>query len=300
MKILCKCIVGIFLFIACTGEVQKQKSQSSYPGLENVFPLSSDVWSGSQPKTAEAFSSLEKLKIKTVISVDQNLPSQSLAQEYKMKYIHLPIHYYGISPQREKQLIQAFSRLPKPIYIHCFQGQHRSVAAGVFALLSIGSITRERAVSLLKEGGTSPVYSGLHKKIERAKVLSSSTIEELQEPLPEKVEFTSFRSLMVNIGRHYKQLQKMKEQNWQTPADHPDLQVVHQLSIIQSYLAKAVESPQLFKKRPEDFSELLQEAKKETLSLQKDFSSIQLPELEKRWWKLDQSCQNCHQKYRDE
>ncbi|MDB6055674.1 MAG: hypothetical protein JWN25_3197, partial [Verrucomicrobiales bacterium] len=62
-------------------------------GMENVFQLSESLYSGSAPDGNEGFAQLQKLGIKTIISVDGSRPDVELAHKYGMHYVHLPHGY---------------------------------------------------------------------------------------------------------------------------------------------------------------------------------------------------------------
>src|SRR5947209_839442 len=63
------------------------------PGLHNVFRLTDKLYSGSSPDGDEGFASLQRLGVKTVISVDGARPDVERAHQFGMRYIHLPIGY---------------------------------------------------------------------------------------------------------------------------------------------------------------------------------------------------------------
>src|SRR5438105_3507728 len=52
------------------------------PGIHNVFQITAALFSGSSPEVEEGFRSLQKLGIKTVISVDGARPDVVTAHKY--------------------------------------------------------------------------------------------------------------------------------------------------------------------------------------------------------------------------
>src|SRR5436190_24267033 len=77
------------------------------PGLQNVFSIGTNLFSGSSPENNLAFETLQKLGIKTIITVDGAKPDLNRAHEFGMRYIHLPHGYEGISRKTQLQLAKA-------------------------------------------------------------------------------------------------------------------------------------------------------------------------------------------------
>src|SRR5262249_601182 len=65
-------------------------SPAEYPGLHNVFRLTERLYSGSSPEGEEGFLSLQRLGIKTIISVDGARPEVERARKLGLRYVHLP------------------------------------------------------------------------------------------------------------------------------------------------------------------------------------------------------------------
>ncbi len=66
------------------------------PGLHNVYRLTEQLLSGSSPEGEEGFRSLEKLGVKTILTVDGARPDVALAHKHGLRYVHLPIGYDGV------------------------------------------------------------------------------------------------------------------------------------------------------------------------------------------------------------
>src|SRR4051794_40365147 len=65
-------------------------------GLQNLFRVSDRVYSGSSPEGDPGFASLERLGIRTVITVDGAKPDVATAERHGLRYVHLPIGYGGV------------------------------------------------------------------------------------------------------------------------------------------------------------------------------------------------------------
>ena len=81
-------------------------------GLHNLFSLSPNLYSGSAPEGDLGFASLNKLGIKTILTVDGTAPDVSAAHRHGLRYIHIPHGYDGIDAQTQAWLIKAVEILP--------------------------------------------------------------------------------------------------------------------------------------------------------------------------------------------
>ncbi|CAE7655975.1 unnamed protein product, partial [Symbiodinium microadriaticum] len=83
----------------------------SLPGLDNVFQVDEAVYSGSGPAEQRSFDALQKLGVKTIVSVDGTEPHLEMARRAGMRYVHIPIGYDGVSNDAGL----AFARVAKEI-----------------------------------------------------------------------------------------------------------------------------------------------------------------------------------------
>ncbi|HEX6813982.1 MAG TPA: hypothetical protein VF384_20330 [Planctomycetota bacterium] len=104
------------------------KKATDLPGLHNVVVYAPHMISGGQPEGAEGLETLAAMGIKTIISVDGAKPDVEGARRLGMRYVHLPISYDTVTPERQAQLAQAVSSCEGPIYMRCHHGKHRSAA----------------------------------------------------------------------------------------------------------------------------------------------------------------------------
>src|SRR5262245_3837035 len=94
------------------------------PGLPNVYRVTDRLYSGGSPVGDTGFASLQKLGIRTVISVDGVRPDVQRARKHGLRYIHLPIGYDGVPRAKALRLARAVRDLPGPVYLHCHHGKH--------------------------------------------------------------------------------------------------------------------------------------------------------------------------------
>src|SRR5947207_15735079 len=122
-----KRLLLIFLSLAMVSGVEALDLRAGAPlppeinplnlgGLENAFALSTNLFSGGSPEGDTGFQSLEKLGIKTIITVDGAQPDLERAHARGMRYIHLPHGYDGIPSTTQLQLIKAVQTAEGPIY----------------------------------------------------------------------------------------------------------------------------------------------------------------------------------------
>ena len=83
------------------------------------------VYSGGQPEGDEAFATLRKLGVKTLISVDGTKPDVERAAKFGLRYVHIPHGYAGISSNTAARLAKAAATVEGPIFVHCHRGKHR-------------------------------------------------------------------------------------------------------------------------------------------------------------------------------
>ncbi len=143
-----------------------------YAGLSNVLLISKGLINGSAPHGDAGLDTIRDLGVKTIICVDASPPNAAGATARGMRYVHLPIGYDGITQDESLRLMRAAADLPKPIYIHCFHGRHRSPAAASVIAIGLGWLTVDEAMRHLSTAGTSAKYAGLFATISRTRRVS--------------------------------------------------------------------------------------------------------------------------------
>ncbi|MGV6815255.1 MAG: hypothetical protein ACWA5W_09655 [Phycisphaerales bacterium] len=199
LAILIAAILALLL-PACSSIPRAPESHSQHhtpTSLNNVFQLTDSLYSGAEPRDRSAYEDLQSMGIRTLISVDAIAPNASLAGEYNIRVIHLPIGYAGISKQRIKELAFAIQSSFKPIYVHCHQGKHRGPAALCAGALALGMMTHEEANAFMTSAGTSPKYTELWSAVEQTEKLA--TVEPM--PLSDHAPTRSISKTMSKIGK---------------------------------------------------------------------------------------------------
>ena len=219
-------LVGVRDAFASASEVQLPAQEPINDcGLRNAFRLSENIYSGSEPNSAEAFGRLQAWGVKTVISVDGKAPDVEAAARHGLRYVHLPLHYKGIEAEILARLVKTFREMPRPFYVHCFHGRHRGPAAAAVGRLVLDGVSRETALAEMRQWcGTSSTYSGLYGSIARAELPSPQQSASLDWDFPSRHPVRAFRASMADLARCYDDLMLCKEQHWEASADHPDLE----------------------------------------------------------------------------
>jgi protein tyrosine phosphatase (PTP) superfamily phosphohydrolase (DUF442 family) len=192
-------------------------------GLHNVVAYREGFWSGGVPEGKAGFEQLRSMGVKTIISVDGAIPDAELAKSMGMRYVHLPIGYDGFDDARKAELVRAVRDLPRPIYMHCHHGKHRSAGAAAAVAVSLGWMTNEQAAARMKVSGTAAGYKGLWACAAKAAPMSAAVIDAASAEFPEVTRPASFVASMVAIDEAFDRLKLAERAGWKAPADHPDL-----------------------------------------------------------------------------
>jgi len=272
--------------------------------LDNVFRVTQDLYSGSSPETEAAFAGLKKLGIKSIISVDGARPKIELAKKFGLRYVHLPIGYDGISPERSLQIAKAARELPKPIYVHCHHGKHRGPAGAAVAQLCLdGNCRIADALAVMKSAGTDPRYKGLFKSVEQFKRPTDEELKRLPAELPEVVEAKGLALAMVGIDQSFDNLKLARAAGWKSPPVHPDLDPPHEaLQIVESF-QELLRSPAI-NQRPSEFRKWLEETRTTAIDLENALRTwkekgADKDSVERAFAATNATCTRCHAKFRD-
>ncbi|MFO0909699.1 MAG: hypothetical protein U0794_15360 [Isosphaeraceae bacterium] len=194
------------------------------PGIENLHRLTPQLLSGGQPEGDAAFDALQRLGVKTIVTVDGAQPDVAAARRHGLRYVHLPIGYDGIPADQALRLVKVMNDLPGPIYVHCHHGKHRGPAAAAVCAIAREHWSREQARSWMKQAGTDPKYAGLFESVDRfvppgLKELDAIPLAELPEraPVPDLVE------TMVEVDARWDRLKALPVRPYRAPEQTPGL-----------------------------------------------------------------------------
>jgi protein tyrosine phosphatase (PTP) superfamily phosphohydrolase (DUF442 family) len=295
-----------------TSQVPKPVQESSnasaakieLPGIQNVFRITEKLLSGSSPEDEAGFRSLQKLGVKTIISVDGAQPDLEHAHKFGMRYVHIPIGYDGVPRESVLRMAKAVRELPGPVYIHCHHGQHRGPAsAAVIHLILDPACTVERALAEMKRAGTDPKYKGLYAAPVDIRKISNINLNAIHTDFPESVKPAAFAEVMVHVDEQLDKLKLIKAAGWQTPKDHPDISPAHEALLLVEQFREAARLPAA-QSRPKDFRDWLQEAELHAEKLEGILQSganakVNAEAAEQAFRAVNTTCLRCHARNRD-
>jgi protein tyrosine phosphatase (PTP) superfamily phosphohydrolase (DUF442 family) len=293
--ILCSLIVATYLGAAAPAFKPVEDAR-----LHNAHVVTDKLISGAQPKGDAGFDALAKLGVKTIISVDGAKPDLERARKHRMRYVHLPIGYDGVSSEVGRAIAKAIDELPGPIYIHCHHGKHRSAAALAVACVMNQSLRPEQAEAVLQTFGTGANYKGLWRDARNARPLDPAELRQLSVDFVEAAQTDSIVELMVGVDRHMEHLKQLQKSDWSPPADHPDLNPPHEALLLEEHLEETARLDETAT-QPEQYRTMLSESTLTVRSLREVLQSapVDAAAADVRMKSVTASCTACHQSFRD-
>jgi protein tyrosine phosphatase (PTP) superfamily phosphohydrolase (DUF442 family) len=273
-------------------------------GLHNVFELSPNIVSGSEPHGEEAFRELRKMGVKTILSVDGKVPDEALAAKYGMTYVHVPIQYKGITEKELTQISKTFREKDGPFYVHCFHGKHRGPAAAEVGRIVLDGIPREKAIAEMRQWcGTAKSYDGLYRTIATAPIPDAARTRAYAWDFPAAQPIRGFRHAMIEASRADDNLKSMSKGGWKADPEHPDADPVNDAAKLAEMLALSAKLEDVAAK-PADFHRLMDAsvaASRELEAAVRAWKSAGGPQaaVDAGYVRVAKSCTDCHAIYRD-
>ncbi len=275
------------------------------PGLQNVFRITDNIYCGSAPEGDEGFASLQRLGVKTVITVDGASPEVERAHKFGMRYVHLPIGYDGVPVDQGLRIAKAARDMPGRIYIHCHHGQHRGPAAVAVAHLCLdANCSVEQAVAEMRRAGTDPRYKGLYAAPQQLHRPTAEELDRVPSDFPESVQIEGLARLMVEVDDRWDHLKLVRAAGWKSPPDQPDLDPPHEaLQLLELY--REAGRPAIAQDRPGDFQKWRADAEAGAEELEALLRKAKEGEImdhgvaETAFQQVSNACTHCHGKYRD-
>lgn len=220
-------VASIAVVLACMALRPADDTPRDFDGLHNVVSYQGagdkPFYSGGVPEGDAGFDALVKLGVKTILSVDGALPDLERAKARGMRYVHLPIGYDGFDDARKAELVRAVRDLPKPLYLHCHHGKHRSAGAAATVAVSLGWMTNAEAAARMKVSGTAEGYKGLWACTAKAAPMMAAAIDAARADFPEVTRPDSMVAAMVAADDALERIRLVEKNGWKAPAAHPDL-----------------------------------------------------------------------------
>lgn len=279
--------------LVCLAAPAELKTQA----LDNVYRVAPGVYSGSSPESEESLAYLERLGIKTVISVDGAAPDAEALEAIGARAVHVPLKYTGIGPIDRLTLTKAIRDLPRPIFVHCQHGKHRGPTAVCVALVGTGELDAKEAAAFQVEAGTSPEYRGLYEAVERATRVDDEILDSFAAVFEAKRSISSLREAMSEIDAGWYALDAIRRSGWATPEDHPDLVPASEAGAVHEALRQMAELEDTAS-RDERYRALVEAATNAALDLERSIVAGDNAASTEAFERLSDSCMQCHAGYR--
>jgi protein tyrosine phosphatase (PTP) superfamily phosphohydrolase (DUF442 family) len=269
-----------------------------------VFRLSEDIVSGSEPHGEEAFVELEKMGIKTILSVDGKVPDAQLAEKYGMRYVHVPIQYKGITKDELARIAKTFREIEGPFFVHCFHGKHRGPAAAAVGRVVIDGASREQAIAEMRQWcGTAASYEGLYRVIAEGELPSEEVTRALEWDFPAAHPLGGFRDGMIAVSRADDHLKALAKRKWALDPEHPDVDPVNEAVKLADTLARCGKMEEVAAS-PADFRQWMVDSIAQSAELRDALQTWKASKgptdaIDGAYKKLSATCTACHDAYRN-
>lgn len=265
------------------------------PGLHNVFRLSDRLYTGAVPEGEEGFRSLQKLGIRTVLTVDGEAPDVKLAKQFGLRYVHLPFGYDGCPVPQANRIVKAVRDLPGPVYLHCHHGKHRAPAAGALVRRALDGLTAEEAMREMERAGTGKNYLGLYGGARDYQPPTAAELDRLPRDFPSVSPTRPLVHRMVELGNWYQKLQAVQAQGW----ERGDVkQAAHFALQLREQYHESTRMAQV-KTRPEPFRALMNQAERDAENVESALRKNDFTEADRAFSRVAAGCGSCHKVYRD-
>ncbi len=295
---LCVCILCIAIWLPSDDFFLRDT-----PGLHNVIRVTPKLLSGSSPEGETGFRTLQKLGVKTIISVDGARPELPLSKKFGLRYVHLPIGYDGVPEDQSLRLAKAVKELPGLVYMHCHHGKHRSPAAAAVVKLHLDpSCSTASALAILKAAGTDPKYLGLFAATRDYQRPAIIPWDKVSNDFPEVAHLGTLVQRMVAIDEHWDRLKLCQQSKWHPPEKHPDIEPAHEALMLREHYVE-LQRATGNQKWPVPFQMMLQEAvleaKRLETALREPPGNESTTSINKHFKSSQAICLRCHSQYRD-
>jgi protein tyrosine phosphatase (PTP) superfamily phosphohydrolase (DUF442 family)/cytochrome c553 len=276
------------------------------PGLHNVLRFSEKLYNGSVPEGEEGFRSLQRLGIRTIVTVDGYPPELELARRHGMRYVHLPFGYDGCPAPRAAAIVRAVRDLPGPIYLHCHHGKNRSPVAAAFARIALDGISNEEAVRELERAGTGKNYTGLYENVRSYRPPSPEELDAVPPEFPEVAETPPLMTAMVEMDRRFQRLLRAQRDGWPPPRARPAAELAHEALLLREEFAEWNRTPEA-RRKPADFRRWMRASERDAAALEAALRAAptgvrgdgRRDEASRALGRVAAACGSCHAKYRN-
>lgn len=293
------------------GDEPKLPRPQEVSGIENVWRIGVDLYSGGDPGGSDGLKRLREMGVRSIVSVDGAEPAVEAARALGLRYVHIPVGYDGIDESARVLLARSMSELPRPIYVHCHHGKHRGpAAAAIMARVGL-DWGAQAAIDFIKMAGTSADYPGLYAAVRFDPKSVVPPKNATLKPLPERVEAPDMVAMMVRIDERFDRLKAWQAAlvsgDEKSRRDARRIDPVQEAIQLQELVRESIRSPEC-RDRPMAFRQSFADLEKAIAAWadalpQKDSSPLPEPERAERLAFLLKSaagrCVSCHRAFRD-
>lgn len=275
------------------------------PGIHNLFAIGTNLFSGNSPEGEEAFAALQRLGVKTIITVDGAKPDVETARKFGIRYVHLPHGYDGISTNLQLQIIKAAGTLPGPVYVHCHHGKHRGPTAVAVICLASQGWTPAQAEAWLVAAGTATNYAGLYNVVRDFHAPTAEQLGKISPDFPETSRVSGLVEAMVDIDERWDHLKAVRAAGYQAPKEHPDIGPSNEIVILWEHYREAQRLPDsahrgtVFIGRLKSAETEAREAERLLRMYAASPNAGTRAQLDKAFDAMGESCTSCHKAHRD-
>ncbi|MBI1381993.1 MAG: hypothetical protein GC161_13010 [Planctomycetaceae bacterium] len=273
--------------------------------LHNVFRLSENIVSGSEPHDADALRQLKEWGIRTIISVDGSEPMAEEAAALGMRYVHVPIQYKGITSDEKMRIAKTFRELEGPFYVHCFHGKHRGPAAAAVGRVVLDGIGRDRAVAEMRQYcGTAKSYEGLYQAIALQDLPDSAASAAYEFGFDPVSRPKGIVGTMVHISRAHDHLVDLAARDFAADPLHPDVDALNEAKKLLTNFRSSMMLEDI-KTGPSDqvewFHSSISDSERLVAALEKFRAGNQAAKDEAKaaFASVKKTCATCHDSYRN-
>ena len=278
----------------------------NWDDLHNVVHLSDNIISGGEPHGDAALKRISEMGVKTILSVDGKTPDAEAAARYGMRYVHIPIHYSGLTESEIADIAKTFEDMEAPFYVHCFHGKHRGPAGAAVGRLVLDGASREQCLAEMRQwSGTSKKYEGLFRDIATKPMPSAEESARHPFDFPAAHPFQGTRKAMIEMARHWDNTVLLGKRDWAADPAHPDLDALNEAQKLHELFVSITAQPE-FSKEPDDYRAWMTEARAQTEQLVERLQALQtaadksaIAAAQAHVKATQELCGSCHGSYRD-
>lgn len=256
--------------------------------VEAFRQMSPRIYCSGEPVAPDVFDRIAAFGIKTIVSVDGKPPAVEAAEKAGLRYVHLPIGYDGVPLPVQAALKKLLETTQGTILIHCHHGKHRGPAAAAIAAMIDKGISKEQAMTLMKQAGTGPDYRGLWRDVQNFAPSAASTSP---AALVSVAKVSPFVREMTRIDSAFEKLEDIKQEAWD--ARLADEQAV----VLVEGFREALRNTG--KDHSADMISHLKKSLESVVQFNAALKNSKTTELITRLETIKQDCRECHHSYRD-